>query len=250
MAYPQDTKEIIKRYTDFLKNKKVVVVGPAFHMKGWRQGKVIDSYDVIVRLSKGYEIDEKYKSRDIKEYTNGKYVFNKDIKLDFGSRTDILYQTMLPNWGNGTQSPINELKDDIKWICASFPDKRHRQCIIDFIKYNNNRIPMHIMDKKYWEKIRDDMRTIPSVGASAILDLLQYDIKEIYITGFNFYLAKDENGFFYYPDYFYGDKKHLKDNRPKGKHNHFKIFKYLKKLYERDKRIKCDKTLIDLMEKY
>ena len=92
------------------------------------------------------------------------------------------------------------------------------------------------------------MDTIPSVGASAIWDLLQYNIKELYITGFNFYLIKDKNGFYYYPEYFYGDKKHLKDNRPTGKHDHFKIFKYLKKTCKNDQRITCDKILTELME--
>ena len=56
MGYPQDSEETIKKYYDYLKGKKVVIVGPAPHMRGWRQGELIDSYDVVVRVSKGYEL--------------------------------------------------------------------------------------------------------------------------------------------------------------------------------------------------
>lgn len=250
MGYLQDSLDTFNKYSIFLKNKKVVVVGPASHMNGWKQGNLIDSYDIVVRLSKGYELDEKLKSKDIQDHIKSKFYIKDKTKIDFGSRIDILYQTLLPNWGNGIHMPIENLMHIAKWICASFPDKRHKGCIRDFIKYNNGRIPLHIVNKEYWESIKQAMGTVPSIGASAICDLLQFDIEELYITGFNFYLLKDHNGFFYYPDYFYGDVKHLKDSRPKGKHNHFKIFKYLKKLKEKDERIKCDNVLNDLIKKH
>lgn len=251
MAYPKDSIKTELKYSNFLLNKKVVIVGPSFHMKGWRQGELIDSYDLTVRLSKGYEINNNFKSKDISKYSKEKkYNIGKEVELDFGSKVDILYQTLLSNWGNGINLPIKKLKDELKWICASFPDDRHKEFIKDFIKYNNNRIPFHIMNKKYWQNIKKQMGTIPSVGASAIFDLLKFDIKELYITGFTFYLIKNKNGFFYYPDYFYKNSKQLKDNRPHGKHDHFKIFKYIKKIAKQDNRIKCDKVLEGLIDKY
>ena len=66
MPFINDTE-----YFDFLKDKRVVVVGPARSAEGKRQGSLIDSYDVVVRI----------KSRFVAE----------DRKDDLGTRGDILY---------------------------------------------------------------------------------------------------------------------------------------------------------------
>ncbi|GAG31714.1 unnamed protein product, partial [marine sediment metagenome] len=41
MGYPQDTKEISKKYAKFLKDKRVCIVGPAPHMVGSGQTEKI-----------------------------------------------------------------------------------------------------------------------------------------------------------------------------------------------------------------
>lgn len=250
MGYPQDSEKIKKDYATYLNGKRIVIVGPAPHMRGWEQGEKIDSYDIVVRVSKGYEIKGGYEIKDMLEKIKTKYKIDNSLEIDFGSKIDILYQTMFSQWGSGINMPIDKLKNELKWVCASFPDKKHKSMIKEFIKYNNNRIPFHIVGKKQWEKLAKNMETIPSVGSSAMFDLLFYDIKELYITGFTFWQVKDKDGFFYYPEYFYEIKKHLRDDRPKGKHNSKKTFKHFIRSYKNDKRIKCDKILENLIKKY
>ena len=63
------------KYKNYLKGKKVVLVGPAWHTKHTNQEELIESYDVVVRMNNGFIISEK-KQKDI------------------GRRTDILYCTL------------------------------------------------------------------------------------------------------------------------------------------------------------
>ena len=131
---------------------------------------------------------------------------------------------------------------------ASFPDKKHKSFIKDFIKYTHSiNLNFHIMNKQYWEKLSADMGTIPTVGCSAIFDLLQYNIKEIYVVGFTFCQIKDKNGFYYYPEYFYDNSKHLVRKGGK-KHDNDKIFRYFKQKCQQDNRIRCDEVLERLIK--
>ena len=252
MSYPQDSEKVNNKYADFLKNKKIVLVGPSPHMRGWKQGELIDSYDIVVRVSKGYELVSGLESKianDEYRGNNEKFKIKEDIKEDFGTRIDILYQTLFSQWGSGFTAPFEKLKNKLKWLCASFPDKKHKPFIKDFIKYTNKlNISFHIMNKEYWESIVKDMKTIPTVGPTSAFDLLRYDIKELYLTGFTFCQIKDKNNFYYYPEYFYNNSKHLIRKGGK-KHNNEKIFNYFKNIYKEDKRIKCDIILKELLEK-
>jgi hypothetical protein len=59
----------MKNFEDLVKNKNVVIVGPAHHLTGSNFGKIIDSYDVVVKI-------------------NG-LLYNKNPK-DYGARIDVL----------------------------------------------------------------------------------------------------------------------------------------------------------------
>lgn len=225
MGYPQDSEKVKKEYADYLKGKRVVVVGPCPHMAGSNYGKLIDSYDIVVRVSKGYESVDAFPK-------------------DFGERIDVVYQTMFSQRGSGTTMPLERLKKKMTWVCASFPDKKHKPMIKEFIEFNRDRVKMHIMDKPYWEKLVTKAG-IPQVGTSAIFDLLQYDIAELYITGITFYQVTGDDGIYYYIGYV----RKPKDARFKTtKHSPHKAFKYFKEVYKKDKRIKCDEVLTKLVE--
>jgi len=226
MGYPQDTDQTREDYADYLKGKRVIVVGPAPHMDGSKMGDFIDSYDVVVRVNRGYRI-------------------SKDMVSDLGQRTDILYQTMLPHLGMGTTTPIEELKNKMQWVSASFPDKKHKPMIEKFIKFNSNRMRFHIIDKKYWESLRKKV-DVPHSGTVAIFDMIKHDIKELYVAGITFYQATGPHGAFYYEGY---HKKANKKKWAKGtKHDCSRTFKYFKKISEKDNRIKCDHILEELLK--
>ena len=49
-----------EEYFDYLKGKRVALIGPAKSVEGTRQGSVIDDYDVVVRIKTfSSYIDEK-----------------------------------------------------------------------------------------------------------------------------------------------------------------------------------------------
>ena len=68
-------KKMIRKYSKFLKNKKVVLVGPSSYLKGIKQHDLIESYDIVVRMNVGYKFAEK-------------------LQRDMGERTDILYSSL------------------------------------------------------------------------------------------------------------------------------------------------------------
>ena len=71
--YLSDSRKIRKKYSHFLKGKKVVIICNSPHVVGTNEGKKIEQYDVVVRLNGGYIIvTDKYRK-------------------DVGRRTDILY---------------------------------------------------------------------------------------------------------------------------------------------------------------
>jgi hypothetical protein len=248
MSYPQDSIDTKNKYSNFLRNKKVVLVGPSYHMRGMGQGHLIDSYDIVVRVSKGYEVIRGLEGEITKDKPKNKFLIPDDIKNDLGTRMDILYQTLFSQWGSGWMAPFKKIKKHLTWLCASMPDKKHKPFIKDFIKYTNKLdLKFHIVNKNYYNKLLKKMETVPTIGPMAAIDLLRYDIKELYFTGFTFCQSRDHNNFYYYPEYFYNNAKHLMS--PGGKkHDNNKIFKYFEKLYKKDSRIKCDKVLNRLMD--
>ena len=58
---------------NFFKNKSVVMVGPSSYLEGSKMGRIIDSFDVVVRINNIHDN------------------FNESLNNDFGKRTDVVY---------------------------------------------------------------------------------------------------------------------------------------------------------------
>ena len=61
-----------------MKDKKVIIVSSSPHLEGMRLGKLIDSYDIVVRMNQGYRL-------------------MKSLPKDYGSKTDMLF---LNSWSS------------------------------------------------------------------------------------------------------------------------------------------------------
>ena len=61
-----------KEYYDYLKGKRIIMVGPAPYLEGQGLGKEIDKYDIVVRINHGI-------------------LLAKNNPEDYGSKTDVLY---------------------------------------------------------------------------------------------------------------------------------------------------------------
>ena len=217
-------------YAKFLKNKKIVLVGPSPDMINNNKGELIDSYDIVVRINKGF-------------------IIFKELEKDIGRRTDILYSSL----NNKTPEFIemvgdirieNLLNKNIKWICST-NFKNYKKGQINekkFIEQNRGRIPFHIMNNEYNLFIEENIKKRLFSGSYAIFDLISFDIKELFIIGLTFCKIVDkEKGIYYYQ---YKDPNF----RPKEVHDIDSQLDYFNKIYKEDKRIKCNKVLEKILE--
>ena len=205
-----------RKYAEFLRGKHVVVVGPASSIVGTKQHDLIESYDIVTRLNKGFHIPE-------------------ELKQDIGYRTDIIYNCLTPKYGGDLD--IDKLKDHVQWICCSFPVKRN---IDGFKRKNQNRIPFHVVNECYYWSIEKMLNCRLYTGMSAIIDLLYHDIVELYITGITFKI-NGHNGVYYHQ---YEQPNEIPSNLI---HKPRKQFEYFKRLWRNDRRIACDEVLENLV---
>jgi hypothetical protein len=66
---------LAQEYAEYMHDKRVVIVGPAASLQGRKQGKLIDSHDVIVRINLDCPVP-------------------KDMNEDRGTGTDVLYHVL------------------------------------------------------------------------------------------------------------------------------------------------------------
>lgn len=222
-----------RKYFKFLKNKKVVLIGPSWHLKNYRQKELIDSYDVVVRMNLGYRIPSKMISF-------------------FGDRIDILYCSLSNyyfehNYFN--KKILNDLSNKLKFICLTHHliHKEGTRRLIELNKKISNPIKIRIVKKDIYTTLLGQCKDKLSCGIVAISDLLNCDIKELYITGLTFYDTKViGKRRIYYPGY--NDNPIKYSNRPFGSHNLNKELGILKKFCKKDNRIRCDEILNEILK--
>jgi len=231
----QHNRVIRNKLSSYLKGKRVVIVGPAPSVVGSEQAALIDSYDVVVRLNKALPIP-------------------KDLQKDVGTRTDILYNCMNPSDDCGGIISIPLItKCGVKFVVGAYPPIDHVGVTKLRIKTDN--LSFYHKHKNAWKNFCYTDKThflslwklmkLPNTGTMAILDLLRFDIKELYITGISFfkggyirtYRDYDENGIM----------KHLKKF---NLHNPEKQLDYACTKLLKDGRVKMDNTLTDILTKH
>ena len=215
-------------YLKFLKGKRVIIVGPAESLLERGNGEFIDSFDIVVRVNRGIE----------PTFLNSKKI---------GSRTDILYNCMLEKDDNGGKIDLNMLKlKNVKFVSyhsqvsyqgKAEPIKPHH---LDNgkLKLMNSFLNTHMIDYNFYNSISSQVNCRPNTGFIAIFDLLFHEVKELYITGYTFYMDGFMKGY----------KDHLDDdfiNRAYTSKRHVQknLFKFLKKIAKEDERIKPDPIL-------
>ena len=210
-------------YYKFLKNKRVCIVGPSNNTKNTKQSTYIENFDTVVRLNKTFEIPQ-------------------HLQVDIGKRTDILYNSMNTTDYYGENNidsrQIHIFKNKLKYISIPYPliypfDKD----IVKFMNTNQNMIPYHIINLNLYKYLINLLKKRPYSGTCAIIDLLSFDISELYITGIDCYINK------YYDEYrkiTNNDLRHLRNNLY---HSSLPQLNLIKRLALTDSRVKLDKFL-------
>jgi len=174
----------IGSYDEFLKGKKVAIIGPSPSIRNEENGDFIEeNYDIIVRINKQWKHDSKLDSF-------------------IGKRTDILYNCLDYSEDCGGMLDIDYMKqkniqyivDPIKFVYHNkkdrdglFRNKKRLDFYTIFHLNNMGTIPFHTIKKEYYEEWDKKTQTRINTGMLAILHILKHDIKELYIKGFSFF---------------------------------------------------------------
>ena len=219
---------------EFLKNKKVILIGPSPSLEGSKKGEYIDSFDVVVRLNKSFPVEA-----------------NEDI----GTRTDIHYHCLHTNPACGGTIFYKELKEQNVILSAPYPKwvRPFYNDVSSFQKENQNwNIPFHMIDTHYYLEISKMLKTRPNSGTLAILDLLAYDVKELHITGFTWFRDGWRKSYKDYCDIFgteNGDNKREEDMSGMLKtHNQKPQEDLVREIYTNDDRVFIDDIMKEILE--
>lgn len=227
-------RQMRNKLSSYLKGKRVAIVGPAPSVVGSKQAELINSYDVVVRLNKALPVP-------------------KELREDVGTRCDILYNCMNPSEECGGIINISTLKKcKVKYLIGAYPPvdkvgntklRIKTDTITFYTKNRSNWKNFCYTDKGHFLKLWKHMR-LPNTGTMAILDLLRFDIKELYITGITFF----KGGYIRtYRDYDeHGILTHLKKF---NLHKPSKQLDFACKQLTADSRVKMDETLTKIVRK-
>jgi len=228
-------------FKKFVEGKRVVLVGPAPHLSGEGKGKWIDDHDIIVRPNQ-FHIPEK-------------------IKIDYGSRTDIMSHNFGTLWMNGLKDNIEKNKEQfdklLMLMCPVLYGTRGKEenymswsedhigdVVHNAQSINTNQIPFWWIGPKRYQKLFNSIGCQPYTGLLTICMLLECPIESLYVTGFDFYES----------DKVYVDGIHnpLDGPEPKKGGGHgetFKQIEYLKNIHQDINKLYVDDKLQNIFDK-
>jgi hypothetical protein len=217
--------EYNKLFYKFVEGKSIALVGPAQSILDTGKGEIIDKFDLVVRLNKSIPLPS-------------------NIKNDIGTKTDIIYNSLnisdFP--GENNLNPKLYKKYGVQFVCTSYPFNHNifHDDILNYVYKYKFELPLKVMNDLKFKNFEKSLGTRPYTGTCAIMDLLSYPIKYLYITGLDFYQTK------YYSEYRRISKGTLKYNKNNIIHQCKPQMDYLKNISLFDNRIILD-TFLDKM---
>ena len=185
-----------EKFTDFIRDKSLAIVGRAEYLNGMEQGEFIDSHDIVIRVHSNLP------------YPSPKYHLTFEDPDSFvppshhtrlGTRTDAFAPSDLPFWILPVIDDIvPKLMDrDCKWIVqhkiynvpevTDHPGKRVELSVIDYI--SDKYLPVFVASPQVFD---DVMRKLdycfPMPGTLLIEEVMRMNPSRLYVTGFTCYM--------------------------------------------------------------
>ena len=218
--------EYNKLFYKYVEGKTIALVGPAQSIIGTGKGDIIDKFDLVVRLNKSIPLPS-------------------NIKNDIGSKSDIIYNSLNTSDfpGENNLNPKFYKKYGVKFVCTSYPFNHNifHDDILNYVYKYKFELPLKVMNDLKFKNFEKSLGTRPYTGTCAIMDLLSYPIKYLYITGLDFYQTK------YYSEYRRISKGTLKYNKNNMIHQCNPQIDYLKNISLFDNRVILDSFLDKLL---
>lgn len=216
----------MESFEEFIRGKRVVVVGPAPSIVHSRQREYIDGFDVIVRINKAVPIPE-------------------TLHDDIGTRTDVLYNCLNTHEENGGALVPDQLsREGVKYVRCPYPNiKPFKKDIMQARQLQWGSIDLSSVDTAVYTTWQSAMNCRPNSGIGAILDLLQHPIHQLYITGFTFFKGG------YYSAYRPLNEQQVMRRMDKaGNHNQKSQLRYMKARLKSDSRVLMDDALQEIID--
>jgi len=202
---------------EILKEKKIILVGPCKSLIGKKLGNYINSFDIVVRIKKGYPVPE-------------------HLYEDLGTKTNLLFTTLrMDNNSNNLKiEDINNINNNNILICYPQPlIKQYLKMYKLFIKkYPNQKLILNKKNSDYYE-FKKNAQCEPTIMTFSIMHLKNFNFKSLECIGFSFrkygyikeYKSKEQ------------DDESFKRTYNSGYHSVEKEKKFLELLCDNDKRI-------------
>tara|TARA_R110001592_G_scaffold323732_1_gene603152 strand:+ start:3785 stop:4465 length:681 start_codon:yes stop_codon:yes gene_type:complete len=214
-------------------DKKVIIVGPSSYLENKKTGKFIDSFDLVVRINNLHDIN------------------NSELVEDLGLKTDIIYFD-----GSMDQSRFDRYTTcNPKLLKCTYPESewffedRCKTNVTGLKNFFNIDVVNNIMYQNLKCSLDENFKVRPNSGLIAIVDLLKFPIKELYVTGIDFYRNSYSS---YHPDYGGKSLEYVKQVFKNGDngdvHDINKQFMYFKNLFKSESKLKTDNTMLEYIQ--
>lgn len=233
-----------EEYGKYLKDKRVILVSHATSLVDSKQAEFIDSYDIVARLNDSVPIPE-------------------ELKGDIGTRCDILYSSMSPYFRVTCKKLVEPFIDlGVKVICRPTPlkfefipkvggcDVTHWQDKLIKSIGNTDICLRSVKEEPFRSRTIEMEGKIPLTGVAAVWDLLDFDVTEVYMIGFNFFTQGTYEQYAANPKNKEEKEKWEWGTKWTGGHRHSLLPQVIniKQLVKKDNRLKTDETLSTILE--
>ena len=210
-----------KQFAKMVNGKSIALVGPSNSIVDSKNGAHIDNHDLVIRMNNCLPLP------------NG-------LSEDIGIRTDILYHGLYGIYHPDYLLDIDMcVKAGVQCMVATCTIDKYTKDSVDYYhEQNKNRIPLRTIDS-YIRPLSKQIQTKPNTGLISLFDLIRFDIKEIFVTGIDFYKSYYHDGY---------NIKTRTDGSLNKHHNLMSHKKHLADLVNSDHRIKIDKVLQDIFK--
>lgn len=220
----------MKQFEDFITDKKIIIIGPASYLKENPIANKIQDFDTVIRVNSSIDLTEK-------------------IPHVVGDRTDIVHATVAVDPSTNTNHRKLDfwIKKKIKHLRISPPAIRHswENNIRVFEMLNKDKLNYSIVDnQKYLKFMKQCEGTVPNTGFTALLDALEYNPKQVHLSGITFFKGG------YLPEYGVTtiSEKDVRELFSKvTNHDIDRQIDFFRKVYK-DNRITCDDYIIEALK--
>ena len=99
-----DNSKIDRKFNHYLRDKSVIIVGPASYLEGTKRGEFIESFDIVVRC-------------------NGFWKPPTNLQEDIGKRTTLRWHSGAEFPNTGGMWDIQDMLDyGVEYVCIQYPN--------------------------------------------------------------------------------------------------------------------------------